>query len=207
LRSKTTTLVGLVSCVLLAAGCQSARVTKPAIAEFGGSDPDAQIDFWHALASRSLTSNDDAMHAMLLYLDDKDDCATYADRVAELKKRRLLHAGFDSPADEAVRRGTVAVMFANALHLRGGWAMHIFGSTPRYALRELQYLAIFPYSSPQQTFSGTEFVGVIGALEDYQNAHGSGSKPAIPAPVAPPPTIPNARNGSLDAQALVDLAS
>jgi len=46
--------------------------------------------------------------------------------------------------------------------------MHIFGPIPRYAVRELVYAGIFPPSSPQQTFSGAEFVGVIGKLDDYQ---------------------------------------
>jgi hypothetical protein len=88
--------------------------------------------------------------------------------------------------------------------------MHVFGNTPRYAVRELQYLAIFPYSSPQQTFSGTEYVGVIGALEDYQNAHQQGGKPAIPTPpVTPAPSTPAAAapNGAIDAVASGDLRS
>jgi hypothetical protein len=49
----------------------------------------------------------------------------------------------------------------------------------------LQYMLIFPYSSPQQTFSGSEFVGVIGALEDYQRAEKSPSTPGV-RPITPP---------------------
>src|SRR4051812_46603009 len=109
--------------IAVLSGCQSAHVAKPAVAEFGGSAPDAQMEFWHTLALRSLTSNDDALHGMLLYLDEKDDCATYADRMTVLKQRGLLPAGFNEPAEEAVRRGTVAVMFAKILKLRGGLAM------------------------------------------------------------------------------------
>ena len=30
------------------------------------------------------------------------------------------------------------------------------------------FLDLFPPSSPNQTFSGTEFLGIMGKLEDYQ---------------------------------------
>jgi hypothetical protein len=33
------------------------------------------------------------------------------------------------------------------------------------------YLNLFPPSSPEQTFSGSEFVGIIGRAEDYQLGH------------------------------------
>ena len=168
MRSKAMLILSCVS-MLLAAGCHSAHVASDVTAQLSGNDPDTQLDFWHTLAERPMTSNDDALHGMLLYLDDHDTCADYAARVALLKQRGLLSANFNEPHDAAVQRGTVAVMFVKTLHLHGGWAMHVFGPTPRYATRELIYLNIFPYCSPQQTFSGTEFVGVIGALEDYQN--------------------------------------
>ncbi len=72
------------------------------------------------------------------------------------------------------------------LNIRGGWAMHVFGDTQRYALRELVYLGIFPPSSPQQTFSGSEFVGVIGKIDDSQVAVAANVPTPVPAPdVAP----------------------
>ena len=43
---------------------------------------DAQIDFWHELADEPVTTNDDAFHGLLLYVDGKDDSADYAGRVA-----------------------------------------------------------------------------------------------------------------------------
>jgi hypothetical protein len=179
---------GFLWCALLA-GCHSAHVADPVTSKLAASDPDTQLMFWHTLAERPMTSNDDALHGMLLYLDEKDDCASYADRVTLLKGRALLPTDFNEPADVAVTRGTVAVMFAQTLHLKGGWALHVFSPrNPRYAVRELMYMSIFPYSSPQQTFSGSEFVGVIGALEDYQKA-GEPSRMNQPAhtPITAPP--------------------
>jgi hypothetical protein len=32
----------------------------------------------------------------------------------------------------------------------------------------LVYLELYPPSTPNQTFSGAEYVGIIGRIEDYQ---------------------------------------
>src|SRR5215218_9857133 len=89
-------------------GCQSARVDRPLTAELGGSDEDTQLEFWHSLAQQPVTSNDDALHGLLLFLDGTDPSADYAGRVAALKDRKLLSANFNQPAEQAVDRGTLA---------------------------------------------------------------------------------------------------
>jgi hypothetical protein len=179
-RSCTGVLMLGAVCLALLSGCEAAHVPDSVIAKFPGDDEGAQLDFWHELATRKLTSNDDAFHGLLLYLDNTDKTATYEDRVAALKSRGLLPAHFSEPAELAVERGTIAYAIVKTLHIRGGWVMHIFGASPRYAVKELVDDGIFPPSSPQQTFSGSEYVGVIGKLEDYQStasASGSASNP------------------------------
>ena len=154
--------------VLLCGGCQTAHIHSAVLAKYPGNDADSQLSFWHELANRHLTSNDDAFHAILLDAYGRDDAGTYEKRVELLKSKGLLYAGFHHTADDAIRRGDLAVIICNELNIKGGWVMHIFGPVPRYAVRELVYLDIYPPSSPQQTFSGTEFVGVIGKMDDYQ---------------------------------------
>jgi hypothetical protein len=156
-------------------GCGSARVTQPLPEKLYANDADSQLEFWHSLASRKLASNNEAFHGMLLYFDGQDPANSYEERVKLLKGRKLLAADFNRPADEAVTRGTMSVSIVKALHIKGGLMMHITGPNPRYATRELQYEGLYPPSSPNQIFSGTEFVGIIGKLDDYQ--HGN------PAPV------------------------
>jgi hypothetical protein len=165
-----------VACIGLLAGCQSAHVPDTAVGAFPGDEASAQLDFWHDLAERKLTSNDDAFHGLLLYLDNTDPSTSYAQRVSTLRSRGLLPASFAEPADLAIERGTLAYAICKTLHLRGGWVMHVFGTSPRYAVKELVDAEIFPPSSPQQTFSGSEFVGVMGKLEDYQATASAGSQ-------------------------------
>ena len=214
IRVRLAHIVPCLSCLLvvvsLLPGCQSARVEKPVTAVAGGNDPDQQIDFWHRLAEQPITSYDDAFHALLLFTDGNDPGADYAARVQTMKSRGLLPAGFNRPAEEAVDRGTLAVALARALKVRGGLVMGLFGPSPRYATKELEFLEVFPASSPNQTFSGSEFLAVMSRAEEYQkNEQGEGKtggagfsppemelkrgdpQPApAPEPAAPPATQP-----------------
>jgi len=160
----------------IAAGCQSARVAQPLTAKLSGNDADSQLEFWHTLAERRVTSNDEAFHGLLLYLDGKDDSKAYPDRVAALKARKMLPQDFAAPANEGVQRGPLAVALVQALRLKGGWVMHVFGNSPRYALRELEFEGVYPPSSENQTFSGTEFLGIVGKLEDTQGENATAQK-------------------------------
>jgi hypothetical protein len=170
LRSPAISLrVGIVAVLgVLIVGCQSAQVAQPLTAKLSGNEPESQLEFWHTLAERHVTSNDEAFHGLLLYLDNKDSAANYPDRVLALKTRHMLPENFNAPAEQAVTRGNLAVAILHALQIKGGWVLHVFGPSPRYALRELEFEGVYPPSSENQTFSGSEFVGVIGKMEDVQ---------------------------------------
>jgi hypothetical protein len=150
-------------------GCHTATVTKPLDTSLYADDADAQMDFWHTLATRKLASNNEAFHGFLLYLDGKDAAQNYQQRVQILKSRHLLPAGFNEPGDAAVTRGTLSVPIAKTIKIKGGLMRLLLPNDERYATRELQYEGVYPVSSPNQLFSGTEFVGVIGKLDDYQH--------------------------------------
>ncbi len=143
--------------------------------------PAAQIEFWHALNDQPLASNDDAFHGLLLYFDGKDEAPDYAARVQTLKARGWLARDFAEAGDRAVHRGTVAQALVTALKFKGGLTMRLLGSSPRYALRELQFRGMLPDTSPNQVFTGGEFVGVIGKVEDFR----TGNPADVPAPFLP----------------------
>ena len=126
------------------------------------------MEFWYQLARRPVVSNDETMHALLLYLDNTDPAANYADRVKVLHSRGMLPGGFDRPGDEVVERGTLAVALMKMAGVKGGVTMQLLGPSPRYAVRALQARNLLPPSSPNQTFSGPELVAVLGRIEDWQ---------------------------------------
>ena len=166
---------------LLLAGCASPRVGKPLAKELAANDPDAQLNFWHALTEEPIASNDQAFHALLLYVYNQDAASDYAGRVAAMKRRGLLAGDFNQPADAGVTRGTVAVAIMGILNEPGGVTTRIFGPSPRYAVREMMFLNVLPPSTPNQVLSGNELVGIIGRLEDYQR----GNPADVPAAVLP----------------------
>src|SRR5215218_5186479 len=102
----------------LIAGCHTAKVAEPLTANLGGSDPDAQMEFWHTLASRNLTSNDEAFHGLLLFLDSEDPAKDYAGRVDLLKSKGLLDKNFSQPSDQAIQRGVLAQTLVRALKIK-----------------------------------------------------------------------------------------
>ena len=174
----------------LAMGCQPARVSEPLTKTLGASDDDAQLEFWHQLETRPITCNDDAFHGLLLYLDQTDPSADYAARVNTLKSRKILAPEFNGAADAAVTRGTLAVAVVHILKIKGGILLHALPESPRYAVRELIYRDVFPPSTPNQTFSGAEYLGIIGRIEDFQRGDKvdipASEMPQLPANSAPP---------------------
>ena len=169
--------VALLVTLVLLGGCPSPEVEHPLTSSLPADPIAAQMDFWHGLEDRPITCNDEAFHGLLLFVKGHDESTDYDGRVAELKSMHLLSAGFNAPAKDAVQRGTVAPVQVRALKIRGGWVMMLTGPSPRYATRELMYLNLYPPSSPEQTFSGGEFVGIIGRAEDYQQGQ-PGESPA-----------------------------
>jgi hypothetical protein len=166
-----------------------ARVPDRVTAKLGGSDDNSQFEFWDALNKRPRTCNDEAFHGLLLYLDDGDRAGNYDVRVKLLKDRRMLPQAFDRPADEAVRRGTLAFAVARILNIKGGLIMRLTGNSERYALLELQDMGVFPTSSENQSFSGAEFVGLIGRVDDFRTGERANT-PASDLRGAGPPLPP-----------------
>ena len=166
--------------LLIVSGCHTAKVAQPLTGKLSGNDPDSQLEFWHTLATRPVTSNDEAFHGLLLYADGEDPAKDYPGRVAVLKQRKMLPQSFDRPADEAVQRGPLAQAICKALDIKGGLMLRLSGAQ-RYAVRELQFLELYPPSGPNQTYSGSEYLGIIGRMEDFQR----GNPADAPATVMP----------------------
>src|ERR1700709_2088245 len=101
-------------------GCQSAHVAQPLTKTFAGDQPKSQLEFWHQLARRPLTSNDEAFHGLLLFADGKDPAATYDPRRETLKARKMLPPDFHGTADEAIDHGTLSVAMVRVLNISGG---------------------------------------------------------------------------------------
>ena len=78
----SSTTVCSISLLSLLCGCSTVTVPQSVLSTpAGGNDPQQQLDYWHTVAAKTLISNDEALHGLLLYLDGKDDQASYDARV------------------------------------------------------------------------------------------------------------------------------
>ena len=168
--------------LMLLVGCQSVQVEDSLTEAHGGNDARARMAFWHNLHDRPVVTNDEALHALLLFFEGEDPADNYAARVEAAKQRGWVPQDFDAKANAGVRRGTLAVAIVEALEIKGGVWLRLLGPTPRYATRELEYMNLMPPSSPQQIMGGAAFLGLISRVEDYQRRNGR----PTPAPELPP---------------------
>jgi hypothetical protein len=168
--------LGFCLSALILSGCNQAH-SEPMSKEMMANDPDSQINFWQSLNDIPVCSNDAAFHGLLLYFYNTDENADYTGRVQTLKSHKMLPNDFNEPADMGIKRGTLAYALCQALGIKGGVTMRVLGPNGRYAVRELQFMNLYPSGSQQQTFSGTEYVGIMGRIEDFQRGD-SALKPA-----------------------------
>lgn len=158
----------LLTAMLAAAGCQRTQLASPLNADYEPTDAAADVAFWEGLADRPLTTNNEAFHGLVMFIQDKDAHKTYENRVKFLKEGGYLSSGFSGQKDEAVERGTVARILCKALDIRGGVTMTLLGPSARYGARELVYMNIMPPSTEQQGMSGIEFAGIIAKAQEYK---------------------------------------
>lgn len=157
----------------------------------------ASGEFWYALARSTRVTNAEATRAVLLHTDDPAADLDYAGRVAALKGKRMLPRDFSAPPESLADRGDLAVAICRILDLKGGLTSRMFPDNPRYATRTLVFEGVYPDSTPQQGFTGADFVGVIGAIDDRRR----GNPTDVPAEQIPGMAEPVA---SLDGPAVLD---
>lgn len=160
----------VIAAAVALAGCARTNVKQVQRTDYDPSDPTAELDFWHNLPGRSAVTNDEGLHGVLVFADGTDPTRTYADRVALLKERGWLPAGFDEEPNVAMQRGTLAKALAHALEIRGGVMMRVTDKSRRYSNRELVYMGLMAPGTEQQVMSGLDYIGVISKAQDYQTA-------------------------------------
>jgi len=160
----------VLSMALLAAGCTTARthLANTAVDQYPGADE--TLDYWDALEQQSVTTNNDALHGLILFVDgDEGLLGTYPERVARARELGWMDDDGDPPAaDDSATVGLMAVAGCYILDIKGGLSMAIWGKTPRYSLRELVHISVLPGIGEHEALSGAEFIAYIDALEQRQ---------------------------------------
>lgn len=163
-------IAAAVAVAFIAAGCARTTVDQPLQTNYLAADAESgELDFWFGLPGRSAVTNDEALHALFLLADAKDEATSYEDRLDLAKDRGWIGVKFDEPADMAARRGIISLALYNIMDIDGGVINEIFGPTPRYAHRELVARGLMLTSSEWQVISGREFMALITRARDRAN--------------------------------------
>lgn len=128
-------------------------------------------EFWYALARSGAVNNDTATRALLAHESDPSADLPYAARIDYLKSKGLWPKSFSAGPNERLRRGDLAVALCKLLDVEKGLTTSIVGWNPRTATRALVFHGIYPESTENQGLAGTEFVGIMGALDDRQRGN------------------------------------
>lgn len=156
--------------LVLWSGCTMKRtnLTDTAVDQYPRAEE--TLDYWDALETQSITTNNDALHGLILFVDgDEGLLETYPERVARARELGWMGPDGQAPAaNDSATVGLMAVAGCHILDIQGGLSMAIWGRTSRYSLRELVHISVLPGIGEHEALSGAEFIAYIDALEQRQ---------------------------------------
>lgn len=152
----------------LPAACARSTLEGSVADEHGATDATTELDFWDGLATQTMVSNHDALHALLLYFGGKERPTDYAGRLRAAQKKGWVREGATMPPNETARVGWIARAICMEAGIEGGLTMRAIGPHERYAVRELNYMGWLPEMSGQQSISGGQLLAVLGRADDYR---------------------------------------
>ena len=151
---------------LFLGGCEWGNVEAQSPKALPDDEPSAL--YLDRASSLETVSYNDVCRGILLLMDDEDTCKTFDERVAKLRERNVIPAGWNLMAHRAVNRGRLAYMVYQALDFPGGVILTLTGPSERYCLRELQYREMMAKGSQSGLVTGMELVGVLGRADVYK---------------------------------------
>ena len=130
---------------------------------------DDSLDFWDALESQAVTTNEDALHGLILLTNTDQELGTWDEQVQYAYDRGWIAEGTDPPPpQESAQMGFIAVCVCDVLNVRGGLSMQLLGPTPRYCTRELVHMGLLPGITEHEALTGAEFTALLASVEQRQ---------------------------------------
>lgn len=147
-----------------------APLTKPPV-------PQPLKEFYFiSLLPKRVTFGYDAAKAIVILMGVDEEYIDLSSQVGYLRNSRFLPRRFQRTFDpmQPLRKGVLAYLLYRALEIRGGVALHLFGPTQRYALKELVFRGIMSPGHTNDLVSGQELVQAMSQAADYKLRHSRG---------------------------------
>ncbi|MDG1837218.1 MAG: hypothetical protein P8I91_00260 [Phycisphaerales bacterium] len=198
MRSECKLLVSMVTIAYLSGCGLTARtsIESPASHQYP-ADADS-LDFWDTLEAQPVTTNDDALHGLLLLVQQNPPTETWESRLTAAQTKGWIGEKTTLEPNESAQMGMIAVCLCHILDVQGGLSMRMFGRIPRYSTRELVHIGLIPGITEHEALSGAEFIALLGAAEQRQSidhalaVRNASAAVAEPVADAPGPDAPEA---------------
>jgi hypothetical protein len=167
-------------------GCVALSVVGGTVRAETPGDTDAE--FFMALAYKQVAMMDDGYQAVALLVRGEFDLTDATAARNYLVERKIARRDWPVAADSPLTRGRLAYMVCQALGIKGGVTMRLFGPSQRYCLAECQYLELTVGGATYEHVSGGELVSVIDRADQYKESKVSSGEAEAAAPAAAPAT-------------------
>lgn len=121
------------------------------------------------LLPRRITFRYDVCKVFVILMGVGEQYIDLDSQVTFLKEKNLLPKYFESEFDvmQPLRKGLIAYMFCNALKIKGGGFLRLFGRNERYALKELVFEGLMSPGNVNDIVSGEELISVFMQASAY----------------------------------------
>jgi len=153
----TVSMLGCLAVLLLAA--QTAWADTPA-------ETDAR--FFMLLSYKDVATMGDGYQAMAMLVRHEGTLTDPAKCRDLLRERKVARASWGDDLAAPLPKGRLAYMVCQALGIKGGLTMRLFGPSERYCLFECKYLELMAGGAQYQHCAGGELVSVIDRADQYQ---------------------------------------
>jgi len=137
---------------------------------------ESRTAYLRRIFEKDRASYGDACRAVLSLLKDEHTDADFAAVSGDLSGRGIVSADWNLQETSLLTKGTLAYMLCQALEIKGGLTMRLFGMSRRYALRECQHKNLIVGGVMDEYVTGRELLDVLTNATVYREQGSSDSQ-------------------------------
>jgi hypothetical protein len=154
---------------------RSAEESPDTVADWKKATWQKEMEFFDLLLDKPLASTADAVKAVTLFTGEPPWDIDVDELAAKLLKKEIIEDDWIIEEAEPLTKGKISYMICQALDIRGGIWMTIFGPSERYCSREAVYLDLVSAGSLHLHVTGEELLNVLSQAVVYRDLRGTGS--------------------------------
>jgi len=129
---------------------------------------ETDAEFFMSLSYKKVAMLDDAYRAVAILTRGKDDLKEPAKCRDFLVERKIARGKWGLAPDTPLTKGKLAYMVCQALGIKGGVTMRLFGPSQRYCLFECEFLELMTGGAPYEHVTGGELVSTIDRADQHK---------------------------------------